>query len=131
MQKKWTAHKVPREYDDILQCLCRIPFLRPDLIKHAINALRKKVARINNEKLNSFFTYFIVQWGDDRMAELMSIFGEEYRTTGTCEHFHRELFKLVGAHPQLYKFVGNYNCILYKFTFVSSLSTISSETVEP
>lgn len=119
LQKKWTACKVSPEFDDISQCLCRLPFLRADLIKYAISGLQKKVTEKNNGNLNTFWRYFLVQWGQDQMVEIISICGEEFRMNGTCEHFHKEWFRLVNAHPEFYKFVGNYYLLAAKILSTS------------
>lgn len=97
---------MPNEYQWILELLCRLPYLRADLIKHALSGIRKIVSAINCQQLQDHFSYVMGQWGTPEMAELISLFGEEYLTTGTCETFHKNLLRMLGAHPQFWHFVG-------------------------
>ena len=67
LERKFKEHDVDEEFRDILEKLCRIPLLSPEIIPVAVEAIRRLVTSKNDPRLTAFFFYFVNQWDQEEM----------------------------------------------------------------
>lgn len=59
-------------------------------------------------ELDQLMRYFERFWMDLVIPQIFTVFRLQYRTNNFVESYHASLLRLIGQHPTLYRFYGNF-----------------------
>lgn len=97
----------------ILKMLINLALLPHHLIEEGLQYIENLAYKLAKEmsttkKWEKFFSYFRRFWMNKIKPENFSVFDAEDRTNNCLERYHRDLNALLGYHPTVKKFIGNY-----------------------